>query len=112
LLMFWWTVQQSLILAIWFTGFLNVNLAVLNLLPIPILDGGHVVFALWEMITRRPVSVRLVNALMNFFAVLLIGLAVLISCRDVVRYVFPIFSRFARSPAGQTTNAPAAKPAP
>ncbi len=44
-----------------FLGFLSINLAILNFLPIPILDGGHMVFLIWEGITRRKPSVRVVG---------------------------------------------------
>jgi len=91
LVVFWWAVQKSIMIAIWFTCFINVNLAVLNLLPIPILDGGHIVFALWEMITRRPVSARLVSILMNVFFVLLITVFIFLSYRDIVRLILPRF---------------------
>lgn len=78
-------VQASFMLAVWFTGFLNINLAIINLLPIPVLDGGHIVFALWEWIFRRPVHARVVNTLVNVFAVLLIGVFLLLTFRDVDR---------------------------
>src|SRR6476620_1739703 len=42
-------------LALWFSVILNVNLAILNMLPIPVLDGGHIVLALIESIRRKPV---------------------------------------------------------
>ena len=45
-------------MALWFSVVLNVNLAVLNLLPIPVLDGGHITLALVEAARRRPVNVR------------------------------------------------------
>jgi regulator of sigma E protease len=83
---YWIIVRTSLMLAIWFTGFLNVNLAILNLLPIPVLDGGHVVFCLWEVVTRKPVSSKVVNVLVNGFAALLIGMFVLLSVRDMDRF--------------------------
>ena len=83
---YWFIVKTSLMLAIWFTGFLNVNLGIINLLPIPVLDGGHIVFSLWEMVTRRPVSARVANGLVNVFAALLIALFVLLSVRDVDRF--------------------------
>jgi regulator of sigma E protease len=75
---------------------LNINLAVLNLMPIPVLDGGHVVFALWHGITRRKVNVRVQTILINFFAVLLIGAMLLISLRDVDRnwHVRDFFAKF------------------
>ncbi len=43
------------------TAFLSVVLAFMNLLPIPALDGGHVVFTLYEMITRRAPSVKVLT---------------------------------------------------
>lgn len=110
LMMFWWTVQKSLMLAIWLAGLVNVNLAIINLLPIPVLDGGHVMFALWEAITRRRVSARLFNAVTNFFAVLFILLVIVLTQRDFVRWWMP---RFARAPAAQAaTNAAPAEARP
>jgi regulator of sigma E protease len=44
---------------LFFMGFISVNLGLLNLLPIPMLDGGHLMFFLIELVTRRPLSVRL-----------------------------------------------------
>jgi len=64
---------------------LNVNLAIINLLPIPVLDGGHIVFALWHGITRRKVNLKIQTALINFFAILLIGAMLLITFNDVDR---------------------------
>jgi hypothetical protein len=42
--------------AIWFSVILNVNLALLNLMPVPVLDGGHIVLAILEWIRRRPLN--------------------------------------------------------
>jgi len=86
LVSYWYIVKTSPMLALWFTGFLNVNLAILNLLPIPVLDGGHICFSLIELVRRRPVPPRLVNAVVNVFAVLLISLIVVLSVRDVDRF--------------------------
>ncbi|MCH2210022.1 MAG: RIP metalloprotease RseP [Fuerstiella sp.] len=44
-----------------FLGLLSINLAVLNFLPIPILDGGHMVFLIWEGVTRRKPSPRVIG---------------------------------------------------
>lgn len=81
----WFSIRISMVNAIGFIRFLNVNLAVLNMLPIPVLDGGHLVFALWEGLTRRKVHPKLVNALINIFFVLLLGVMVLMSLRDFAR---------------------------
>lgn len=94
LLMLWLMLKSSFILAVWFTGFLNVNLAIFNLLPLPILDGGHVVMNLWEGIARRPAPPKLVNALANAFAVLFIALFLALTFRDSVRHLVPPVRRW------------------
>ncbi|MEZ6063375.1 MAG: RIP metalloprotease RseP [Planctomycetaceae bacterium] len=53
--------DQGLSKLLMFLGFLSINLAVLNFLPIPILDGGHMVFLIWEGVTRRKPSARVIN---------------------------------------------------
>lgn len=83
--MYWMAARTSVLLALWVTGLLNINLAILNLLPIPVLDGGHVVLAVWEGVVRRPPPAKLVAAVHRVFALLLIGLFVLITIRDVRR---------------------------
>jgi hypothetical protein len=50
-----------------------------------VLDGGHIVFCLWEGITRRRVHPKLVNVLVNAFATLLIGVFVVLTMRDFLR---------------------------
>ena len=85
----WVIIQESFVMALWFTGFLNVNLAVLNLLPIPILDGSHVVYALYEGVTRRPVNRTVTETLTYAFYVLLIWVFLTISVRDIRRIFRP-----------------------
>ncbi len=79
----WLSIKLSFFNAIGFLRFLNVNLAILNLLPIPVLDGGHIVFAAYEGITRRKVPPKVVNVLVNVFAVLLIGAFIALTVKDV-----------------------------
>ncbi|GIX03209.1 MAG: metalloprotease [Planctomycetaceae bacterium] len=50
--------RSGLVELLQFLGFLSINLAVINFLPIPVLDGGHMVFLLWEAITRKRPSDR------------------------------------------------------
>ncbi len=88
-IMLWLMLKASFILGIGFTVFLNVNLAIINLLPLPLLDGGHVVMNLWEWGTGRPLPPRLVNALANVFAVLLLSAILILTFRDSVRYIVP-----------------------
>lgn len=78
----WFSIQAGLLNAIGFIRFLNINLAILNMLPIPVLDGGHIVFAVYEGITRRKPHPKVVNVLINVFMVLLLGAMLFLSCRD------------------------------
>ncbi|MGN0852121.1 MAG: M50 family metallopeptidase [Kiritimatiellia bacterium] len=73
--------------AIGFLRFLNVNLAMLNLLPIPVLDGGLILFALFELLFRRKVSKRIVDGLSLGFMWLFLALMVFLVFRDVRRSV-------------------------
>ena len=102
LIMFWYAVQSSVMVAIWFTVMVNVNLAIINLLPLPVLDGGHICFALWEGITGKPVHPKIVNALWNGFAMVLIALFLLLTLRDVRRWILPNFTKSAPESAEQT----------
>ena len=65
-----------------FLRFLNVNLAVLNLLPIPVLDGGLILFALIALVFRRRVPEVVVKYLSMTFMVLLIGLMGILILKD------------------------------
>jgi regulator of sigma E protease len=62
---------------------MNVNLALLNMLPIPVLDGGHILLAIIEGIRRKPISGRIIGAIQTTCAVLLIGFMVYIAFYDV-----------------------------
>jgi regulator of sigma E protease len=67
---------------LWFSVILNVNLALLNLLPLPVLDGGHITLSLIEWIRRRPVSASLLNRIQTGFAALLISFMIYIAFFD------------------------------
>jgi regulator of sigma E protease len=69
-------------LVLWFSVVLNVNLAMLNMLPLPVLDGGHILLSLVEAARRRPVSPKILNYLQSGFAVLLITFMVWIAFFD------------------------------
>lgn len=66
---------------------ISVNLGILNLLPIPILDGGQVVFCLWEIIFRRPLNARVQEYAMRVGLALLICLMLLATYNDIWRLV-------------------------
>jgi len=70
-------------LALWFSVILNVNLAILNMLPIPVLDGGHIVLAIIESVRRRPVNMRVLEVIQTSCAALIIGYMLYITFFDV-----------------------------
>jgi len=78
-------VRKGIMIALWFMCFLNVNLAILNLLPIPVLDGGHIMFSLWELVTRRPIHPKLITWIYQVFFFLFIAAIILLSGRDFQR---------------------------
>jgi regulator of sigma E protease len=72
---------------LWFSVILNVNLALLNLLPFPVLDGGHITLALVEVVRRRPVSGRVLQYLQSVCAMVLIGFMLFIAFFDTGDWV-------------------------
>ena len=69
------------------TALISVNLGVLNLLPIPVLDGGQIVFCLYEMIFRRPLPIKAQEYATRVGLFLLIALMVLATFNDIWRLV-------------------------
>jgi len=93
-------------LALYFLVLLNVNLAVLNLLPVPVLDGGHVLLSIIEKIRRRPLSARIQEYATTAFAVLLISFMLYVTFFDIRR--LPFFkSMFKRDVQIEETESPA-----
>ena len=70
-------------LALWFSVVLNVNLAILNMLPIPVLDGGHIVLAIIEGVRRKPVNMKILEWVQTACATLIIGYMLYISFFDI-----------------------------
>ena len=73
---------------LWFLAMISANLAVVNFLPIPILDGGHMVFLIGEKLTGRPPSAKLQTAAMLTGLVLLLGLVLFVTFNDISRLIF------------------------
>lgn len=69
------------------TAIISINLGVINLLPIPILDGGHVIFLFLESIFRRPVKVRHREIAQQVGLFLLISLMVFAFYNDIMRFI-------------------------
>jgi regulator of sigma E protease len=71
-----------------FLTMLSANLAVLNFMPIPALDGGHMMFLLYEGIFRKPVNERLQFALTVTGVACLLGLMIFVNAMDITRFLF------------------------
>ncbi len=101
-------------LALSFLVLLNVNLAVLNLLPVPVLDGGHIMMALIERVRRRPLSVKVVEYTTTAFAVLLISFMLYVSFNDVRRFALfkSMFQSETKVEPSEPAPAPNVNPAP
>ena len=70
------------------TAFLSIILAVMNILPIPALDGGHVMFLLYEMVTGRKPGDKFLEYAQIVGMVLLLALLVYANGNDIVQYFF------------------------
>jgi len=73
---------------------ISINLGIINLFPLPVLDGGHIVMSIYEMVLRRPIPVR-ARVVINFVGIILILiLTVLVIFNDLIRFSDDIFSWF------------------
>ena len=70
------------------TALLSIILAFMNMLPIPALDGGHVLFLLYEIIARRKPSDKFMERAQMVGMILLFGLLIWANFNDVVRFLF------------------------
>ncbi|MBO4741307.1 MAG: RIP metalloprotease RseP [Bacteroidales bacterium] len=69
------------------TAFLAIILAFMNIIPIPGLDGGHIVFTLWEMITRRKPSEKFLERAQTVGMILLFALLIVANGNDLLRWL-------------------------
>ncbi|HEY3861655.1 MAG TPA: RIP metalloprotease RseP [Verrucomicrobiae bacterium] len=103
-------VQSDYRLALHFLVMLNINLAFLNLLPIPVLDGGHIAMAILEKIRRRPLEVRVLEYTTTAFLFLLVFFMLYVTFFDIKRLPL-IHSLFGRERQIEQTTQPPAGPA-
>lgn len=69
-----------------FVAFISLNLAVINLVPFPALDGGRVLFSIIEVITRRPIKPVIANTVNTVGFFILISLMLVITYRDIMKF--------------------------
>ncbi len=81
------TKQNGIFDFVVFMALLSINLGLINLFPIPLLDGGHIVICLVEMVTRREMSVRVKDMLFRTGFALIMALMIFATWNDIVRLV-------------------------
>lgn len=68
-------------------AYLSINLGIMNILPIPALDGGHVLFLLIELITRKKVNAKIESITTTIFFVLLLLLMLYVTIHDIITFI-------------------------
>ena len=68
---------------LWFSVLLNVNLAILNMLPFPVLDGGHIVMAGYEWIRKKSIPLKILEVVQTAFVLVLFSFMIYVTFKDV-----------------------------
>lgn len=79
--------NQGMLAVIHFFGIVSVNLAIVNILPFPALDGGRIIFVLYELVTRRRANQKFEAVVNNVGMLILLSLILVITVGDVMRLV-------------------------
>jgi len=77
--------ESGIVTMVWFMAFLSVNLGLINLFPIPVLDGGHLVFIGIETVRGRPLGERAQEVGLRIGLALVLGLMVLATWNDLIQ---------------------------
>lgn len=77
--------NQGLLAVIHFFGIVSVNLAVVNILPFPALDGGRIIFVIYEMLTKKRANQKVESVVNNIGMLVLLGLILLVTIGDIGR---------------------------
>ena len=76
--------EDGFVSLIWFMAVISINLGLINLFPVPLLDGGHLAFYLIERATGRPLHMRVQDVGMRIGMVLVVSLMVFATWNDLV----------------------------
>jgi regulator of sigma E protease len=101
--------QADIRYVLWFTILVNVNLAIFNLLPIPVLDGGHMLFATIGKLRGRALPPEFIATTQSVFMVILFSMMIYVSFFDVRRWSRDAASDRPKPAATEPVAAPAAK---
>jgi regulator of sigma E protease len=86
--------RLGIIYILQFIALLSLNLAIINFLPFPALDGGRLLFLLIEKIRRKPINQQIENFVHNLGFILLMILMVFVTYRDVIKWGGGLWSKF------------------
>lgn len=84
-------VQKGVAEGLYYFAVISINLALFNLLPLPVLDGGHICFALYEGIVRKPVPQKVIEKLTFVFVILLVGMIIYATYNDLLNLIKSFF---------------------
>ena len=77
--------KSGLVTVLRWTGILSVNLGLMNLIPIPVLDGGRIIFVIYEAIFKRPINKKAQYYLTIAFGLLMVALMLAVTWNDIQR---------------------------
>lgn len=77
--------------ALYWLAVISMNLGILNFLPLPVLDGGHICFSLWEVVTKKRIKAKTMERLVIPFILLMIALFIYLTYHDIVRLITHVF---------------------
>ena len=100
---YWDASKAGIRYVLWIAILVNVNLAIFNLLPIPVLDGGHMLFATIARLRGRALPVNFIAATQSLFIVLLLGMILYVSVSDVRRWARDVRNDRAETQAKEAT---------
>jgi regulator of sigma E protease len=77
--------------ALFWMAVVSLNLGLLNLLPLPVLDGGHICFSIYEAVTKRRISAKVMERLIVPFIILLVAFFIYVTYQDILRLIARFF---------------------
>jgi len=86
------TASRGFIYIAYLTALISLNLAIMNMLPFPALDGGRLVFIIIRAVTGRAITDEIEGKVHFAGIVVLLALMVYVTWNDIVRFILPIFS--------------------
>ena len=85
--------RSGVVPLIWLLGVISLQLAIFNLLPIPVLDGGHLAVIAVETVIRRDFSIKVKERILNIGFWLIVALFAVVFYNDLAKLLGPLFSR-------------------